>query len=386
MDVAKLEAWLKARGEPKFRADQVRQAVFKDHVFSYDEIETLPAALRKALSRERPILSVILDQIEVSRDGRARKAVLKLGDGRSIETVLLKPSAARLTACISSQVGCAIRCSFCATGLMGFARSLSAEEISDQVLFWRQYIRREWGSGLDIGHHEDEEDERPMSRPDPLALTNVVYMGMGEPFNAYDAVAESLRRLTDQRQFAMAARRVSVSTSGVAPKIARFGRDFPQINLALSLHAAEDELRAKLVPLNKAYPLKILAQALRDYLKETNRKIFLEYVMLKGRNDAPHNARDLVRFAKSCGPLPLLHVNLIAYNEAAPGHAATPDPEIRRLQQSLLKEGLAVTVRQNLGRDIHGACGQLLVPEPPGAPNVAAPAGRGAGAGSEGVR
>ncbi len=362
MDVAKLESWLEENGEPKYRAAQIRQAVFKDHVSSYDEIATLPPALRQRLSRELPILSVSQDRLEISRDGRARKAVLRLADGRLIETVLLKPSPTRLTTCISSQVGCAIRCSFCATGLMGFARSLSAEEIADQVLFWRQHI----------GCHGIEG-----------SLTNVVYMGMGEPFNAYDAVAESLRRLTDQRQFAMAARRISVSTSGVAPKIARFGRGFPQINLALSLHAAEDGLRAPLVPLNKAYPLKALAQALRDYLKATNRKIFLEYVMLQGRNDSPQNARALVRFAKSCGPLPLLHVNLIAYNAAVPGHAATPEPEIRRFQAALLKEGLAVTLRQNLGRDIHGACGQLLVSEPQ---NVAAPAGRGAGAGSEGVR
>jgi 23S rRNA (adenine(2503)-C(2))-methyltransferase len=361
MDAGRLESWLEENAEPKYRAAQIRQAVFKDHVSSYDEIPTLPLALRKRLSRELPILSVSPDRIEISRDGRARKAVLRLSDGRLIETVLLKPSPTRLTTCISSQVGCAIRCSFCATGLMGLTRSLSAEEIADQVLFWRQHIAREGIQGF---------------------LTNVVYMGMGEPFNAYNAVAESLRRLTDQRQFAMAARRISVSTSGVAPKIARFGQEFPQINLALSLHAAEDGLRESLVPLNKAYPLKVLAQALRGYLQETNRKIFLEYVMLHGRNDSLQNAKELVQFAKSCGPLPLLHVNLIAYNEAVPGQVATAEPDIRRFQAALLKEGLAVTVRQNLGRDIHGACGQLLVGEMKTPRNVAAPAGRGAGAGS----
>ena len=220
--------------------------------------------------------------------------------------------------------------------------SLTPEEITDQVLFWRQYMRQERLPGR---------------------LDNVVYMGMGEPFASYDSVAESLRVLMDQKQFAVGARHISVSTSGLVPGIERFGCDFPQVNLALSLHAAEDALRTKLVPVNKAYPLAALAQAIGKYLRLTRRKVFLEYVLLRGENDRPGDAKRLIEWVKSTGPLELLHVNLIIFNQTDTPHQATDEDSARRFQDLILAAGIKATVRQNLGRDIQGACGQLIFEE-----------------------
>ena len=198
MDLGRVKLALEALSAPRFRLDQVRQAVFGASAASYDEIGVLPASLREGLSEKAPLMSAEPVKVEVSGDGRAHKALLKLEDGKIVETVLLRPSPTRWTTCISSQVGCAIGCTFCATGLMGLSRNLSPEEITDQVLFWRQYMKTRNIEGR---------------------LDNVVYMGMGEPFACYDNVAESLRRLMDQKQFGIGARHIAVSTSGLAPQI-----------------------------------------------------------------------------------------------------------------------------------------------------------------------
>ena len=342
MDVSKAAAVLKRLKAPHFRLAQLRQAVFRDAQDSYEAMTTLPEELRRALSAEVPILRLSPALVRASADGLCRKALLRLHDGLKIETVLLRPSSRRWTVCISSQAGCAVACTFCATGLMGLARNLTAEEISDQVLFWKQLMRREKIAGGEAG-------------PD-----NVVYMGMGEPFANYEPVAQSLRALMDQTQFGLGARHISVSTSGIAPKIERFAEDFPQVNLALSLHAAEDSLRTKLVPMNRAYPLESLAASLRAYLKNTGRKIFVEYVLLRGENDRPQDARSLADYLRSIGPLERLHVNLIAFNQTDTPHQAPPEAEARRFQALLRRDGIPTTLRQNLGQDINGACGQLL--------------------------
>lgn len=342
MDAPKVQTALKALGQPAYRWDQVRKAVFDQAVSSYDMVAVLPAEVRKALGEKAPILSLTEHRVDSSPDGRAYKALLDLPGGGTIETVLLRPSPTRWTTCISSQVGCAVGCTFCATGLMGLARSLTPEEISDQVLFWRQYMKR---MGLDG------------------RLDNVVYMGMGEPFACYEQVSASLKTLMDHKLFGIGARHISVSTSGVAPRIEDFGRDFPQVNLAISLHAATDELRTRLVPMNKAYPLAKLAEALKKYLTMTNRKLFFEYVLLKGENDRPQDAQALVSWLKGLGPLSLLHVNLIVFNQTDTPHQPTDESDARRFQGKILDSGLKATVRQNLGRDIGGACGQLVVLE-----------------------
>jgi 23S rRNA (adenine(2503)-C(2))-methyltransferase len=342
MDAQKVQSALKELGLPGYRWEQVRKAVYDQAASSYDEISVLPAAARGALASKAPILSLKERRIEVSPDGRAHKALLDLSDGKTVETVLLRPSESRWTTCISSQVGCAVACTFCATGLMGLARSLTPEEITDQVLFWRQYMRKK-----DL----------------PGRLDNVVYMGMGEPFHCYEQVSASLKELIDQKRFGIGARHISVSTSGIAPKIVAFGRDFPQVNLALSLHAATDALRARLVPMNKAYDLSKLAEALKTYINETNRKIFFEYVLLGGENDRPEDAAALTRWLKTLGPSSLLHVNLIVFNQTDTPHKPTDEAGARRFQQLVMAEGFKATVRQNLGRDIDGACGQLVVLE-----------------------
>ncbi len=340
MDASKVQAALAELGQPKYRWDQIRQAVFGRGVSTYQEVGGLPAGLPEQLAERVPLLSAVPRSVSVSSDGRAHKALLDLKDGRVIETVLLRPSETRWTTCISSQVGCAVACTFCATGLMGLTRSLTAEEIADQVLFWRQYMARQGLEGR---------------------VDNVVYMGMGEPFASYEPVAASLKLLMDQKLFAIGARHISVSTSGVAPKMVQFGKDFPQVNLALSLHAATDELRTRLVPMNKAYDLEALAAALRQYLSDTNRKVFFEYVLLKGENDRPQDAEALVKWLDGLGEKGLLHVNLIVFNQTDTPHKPTDESDARRFQERLLAAGYKSTVRQNLGRDIDGACGQLVI-------------------------
>lgn len=342
MNLARVQSALEELGAPKFRLEQVRRAVFAESVSSYEEIGVLPAGLRKDLSAKAPILSETNVRVDVSGDRRAHKALMKLADGKIVETVLLRPSETRWTTCISSQVGCAIGCTFCATGLMGLDRSLTPEEITDQVLFWRQYMKRNGLEGR---------------------IDNVVYMGMGEPFACYEQVSASLRTLLDQKQFGIGARHISVSTSGLAPQIERFADDFPQVNLALSLHAAEDGLRTRLVPVNKAFNLARLSQSLKTYMSKTSRKVFLEYVLLRGENDRPEDAAHLIEWINATGPLELLHVNLIVFNQTDTPHEASSEDNARSFQKRLLDAGIKATVRQNLGRDIQGACGQLIVEE-----------------------
>jgi len=340
MDAAKLRTVLSAHGQPPFRLAQVLKAVCREGVSSYDGVTTLPAALRRVLEAEAPLMSAREERVLVSADGRARKAVVSLADGLKVETVLLKPKPGEpWSACISCQVGCAVGCTFCATGLMGLKRDLTPEEIVDQVLFWKQYLRREKVAGR---------------------LTNVVYMGMGEPFHCYEAVAESLRVLIDPGTMGLSPRNISVSTAGLAPGIERFGRDFPQVNLALSLHAADDELRSRLVPVNKAYPLARLAESLGAYADTTNRKIFLEYVLLRGENDGPGHADALARWVASVGRPKLLHVNLIVWNPNDTSHSPATAARARDFRDRLASAGLHVTIRRNLGVDIQGACGQLI--------------------------
>jgi len=339
VDIKRVAAVLQAMRIAPYRLTQVRRAVYGLAVSSYEEISVLPVELRRELARAAPILSLSAREVLVSGDGRARKAVVGLCDGRAVETVLLRPSLRRWTACVSTQVGCAFSCAFCATGQMGFKRDLTAEEITDQVLFWRQYMRRENLAGN---------------------LDNVVYMGMGEPLANYGAVAESLRRLIDPKQHGIGARHVSVSTVGIPEGIERFGADFPQINLAVSLHAAEDELRSRLVPANRAFPLAELARALERYLGSSSRKVLLEYALLAGVNDRARDAEALVAFVRRLGRPELFHVNLILYNPTAAPFRAVGEDEARRFQDRLLAAGLKATLRQNLGADIQGACGQLM--------------------------
>jgi adenine C2-methylase RlmN of 23S rRNA A2503 and tRNA A37 len=223
---------------------------------------------------------------------------------------------------------------------MGFKRNLSAEEIGDQVLFWRQWMRRE-------GIREN--------------VSNVVSMGMGEPMLNFDAVKESARRLSDPELFALGRRSIAVSTAGVVPGMDRFTREMAQVHLALSLHAANDALRSRLVPINRKWPLADLREALKRYLVRHRRRVFLEWVLLGGVNDSKDHAEELVEFVRKTGHLGQMHANLIVWNPTDTPFTATPRERAREFKELLLRRGLSATIRKNLGQDIAGACGQLVV-------------------------
>ncbi|MCJ8328527.1 MAG: 23S rRNA (adenine(2503)-C(2))-methyltransferase RlmN [Lentisphaeria bacterium] len=340
MDSKQIEQIIEDEGIEKYRAEQIRQAIFQEHASSFNGITTLKKDLRERLSEKYPLLSFELYRLFESSDKTTFKALLKLSDGKIIETVLMNPKPGHWTTCISSQVGCALACTFCATGTMGLLRNLRSEEITDQVLFWRQFI-----------------GERKIAE----RLNNVVYMGMGEPFQNTKNVFDSLDELMNPDTFHMGARHLSVSTAGIVKPIYQMADRFPQVNLALSLHIADDEKRTELMPINKAWPLAKLAEALTDYIEKTHRKVFIEYILLRDETDKRDNAKQLIKYLKTIKPTHLVHVNLIVYNETESSHKQTSKDHARWFKNYLEENGISATIRKNLGRDIDGACGQLVV-------------------------
>lgn len=337
MDLNKLEKILRENNQPKFRLEQIRKAVFEDGISSFSEISTIPKDLRELLEREFKILSFEAEKVLISDDKRSMKALLKLSDNNYIETVLLSPRPETWTACISSQVGCQLGCEFCATGKGGFKRNLIAEEITDQILFWRQYLNRE---------------KFP-------ALSNIVYMGMGEPMLNWENVKKSLEDLVNPKLFSFGSRSISVSTAGVSGGIEKFLQEFPQVNLAISLHFADNEMRNKFMPANKAYDLEDLKKDLQEYFRKSKRKIFIEYIMFEGLNDSKENAEKLINYLNSIGNSYLLHVNLISYNETSGEFKSSSKNKIERFKDYLLQNKINATIRKSLGTEIAGACGQL---------------------------
>ncbi|MFA6030936.1 MAG: 23S rRNA (adenine(2503)-C(2))-methyltransferase RlmN [Elusimicrobiota bacterium] len=363
MDARKVRKTLERLGAPEYRLRQVLTGVFRDGVRSYAEITTLPAPMRAALEKDAPLLCLSQAELHSSSSGDAHKALLRLHDGRLIETVLMQPKPGKSwSACVSSQVGCALGCTFCATGRMGLLRNLGPEEICDQVLFWKQFLKAGKAASLSgPGVSGPVPEEKGLLVEG--TLDHIVYMGMGEPFNNYEAVAESLRRLTDPDLYNIADRHIAVSTVGLPGGIDRFSEDFPQVNLAISLHAATDTLREKLVPAAKTYPLSRIGAALRSSLKRKRRKVFIEWVLLRGVNDGLDQAKALVRFIRATGEEYLLHVNLIVYNRAGAEFEPSEPPAVNAFRDHLKTCGISVTVRKSLGADIHGACGQLATPK-----------------------
>jgi adenine C2-methylase RlmN of 23S rRNA A2503 and tRNA A37 len=362
MDTEKLEAFLRKHDQPKFRLQQIQKAIFQDGVSSFSEISTLSKDLRGLLEKEMKILSFDAEKVLVSKDGKSMKALLKLQDGNLIEAVLISPMDGTWSVCVSSQVGCPLGCGFCSTGKMGFIRNLAAEEITDQILFWKQYLRnfKFQISNLKSNPNDKIEINKNLKfKIKNYDVSNIVYMGMGEPFLNWKEVSQSLRILTDEKLFGFGSRSISVSTSGIPEGIGRMAEEFPQINLALSLHFGTDEKRNRVMPINRKNNLEALRQALKKYFQASKRKVFLEYVMLSGVNDSMEDADSLIRFVKSIEKLQLLHVNLIRYNSTGQQFRSSSKEHTVKFKNYLVSHNLGVTIRKSLGEEIQGACGQL---------------------------
>ncbi len=332
LSLADLQNTLTAWGEPRYRARQVWEGLYCQLWSAPEQFTNLPRRLRDRLAGYFRFQSLTPLQVLDSDDGETQKTLFRLPDGAAIETVRMRYRRRR-TLCISTQAGCGMGCTFCATGQMGFRRNLSAGEIVEQVLHYARQLR---AAGQRV--------------------TNVVVMGMGEPFHNYDATMQALDRLSDPQGFRLGARRITVSTVGLVPAIRRFTRERRQINLAVSLHAADDDLRSRLLPINRRYPLAELFAAVRDYVQATHRRVTFEWALIRGVNDDVSHARAL---AQRCRGL-LCHVNVIPLNPTA-GYAgqATTRERAAAFQAELERHGIPCTIRVRRGVDIQAGCGQL---------------------------
>jgi 23S rRNA (adenine2503-C2)-methyltransferase len=328
MDLQLLADTLAARGERDFRASQVWAWAARG-VSGYEQMTNLPVALREELARELPFSSLRLERETRSRDGTV-KALLSTADGRPLEAVLMRYRDGRRSICLSSQSGCPLTCTFCATGQMRFGRNLTASEILDQALYFR--------------------------RLEPI--DHCVFMGMGEPLLNLDAVLAACEKLPD---IGITQRRIAISTVGWIPGIERLAECDMPLRLALSLHAADDALRSELMPVNERYPLREVIEACRAFYQRKRRRIFVEYVMLAGINDRYEQALALARLLTPPhkGEPTMFKVNLIPYNPADSPYKGSSRESIAAFGAALEQRGIKATVRLTRGRDIDAACGQL---------------------------
>jgi len=328
-----LAEYLKSKKIQKFRADQIMYAICKEGKESYSSISTIPKEMQEALQKEVPILCILPMVTPKTKDRKTEKVLFKTGDNFMIEAVLMKFGDGRNTVCVSSQIGCQLGCTFCATGAMKFGRNLTYQEIADQVLYFQQQLLKK-----------------------KKHVTNIVYMGMGEPFMNYDAVTKSLRALNHPKGLNIGARNITVSTSGICEGIERLASEPIQVNLAVSLHAPNQDLRAKIMPIARKYTLERLMEAIEEYIEKTNRRVSYEYVMLKGINDSEKEARELAELIK----YQLCHVNLIPYNATGiDGISGSERQTIDAFKRVVEASGVPITVRVSLGQEIDAACGQL---------------------------
>ncbi len=332
LSLRELEALFREWDQPAYRAKQVYQQLYVNLADSPAGMTSLPTPLRRRLAEELPFGELDLSRVQTGDGGQTRKAVFLAGKNAPAEAVLMIYRD-RATVCVSTQSGCAVDCSFCATGTMGFRQNLTTGQMIEQVLWAVREMKQAGGS-----------------------LTNVVYMGMGEPFLNYDRWWASVERLHDPAGLNLGARAFTVSTVGVVPGIRRLACEKLPVNLAVSLHAADDALRTKLVPLNKRYPVAAILEAVREYTEKTRRRVSFEYVLLKEINDGPAHAERLAKRLKGL----LCHVNLIPWNPV-PGVPLDPARRDRVLafQKALEKGRIACTIRVQRGVDIAAACGQL---------------------------
>lgn len=326
--LAELKEEISRINEPLFRATQIFFWLYKKGVREFDEMKNIPNVLRKKLQQFYYISSLELNQQFKSKDG-TEKFIFKLSDGNFIETVLLY-TGQRKTVCISTQVGCRFACLFCASGSNGFIRNLTSSEIINQVLFLQQNLKNK--------------------------ITNYVFMGMGEPLDNYENLKRTILIMNGPWALGIAARRITVSTCGLIPGIERLKNLGLQINLAVSLHAANDRLRNTVMPINKKYPLEKLIKACEDFIETIGRMVTLEYIMIKGRNDSLQDAHDLALIAKRLNS----KVNLIACSNVGYRKFLPPaERDIDIFMKRLKRENVKVTLRNSKGSDINAACGQL---------------------------
>jgi 23S rRNA (adenine2503-C2)-methyltransferase len=358
-----LAAQLAEWREPAFRVKQIWGWLYQRMAGSIAEMSDLPKTLRARLEEQYVLGRMTVSADQRSSDGWTRKWLFRFPDGREIETVLMEYDGLRRTACISSQAGCAMNCSFCATGQMGFLRNLRAGEIVEQVL----WVARELARNAPVRNTQPQGRKQDASadRDDGSRLSNLVLMGMGEPFANYGNVMEAVRRLMGPEAdagFGLGARRITVSTVGLIPGIEKFAAEDTQINLAVSLHAATDELRNRLVPINAKYPLHELVKATRSYIQKTNRRVSYEWALIDDINDTAEQAKALAELVKQTNPrgANLVHVNMIPLNPTRGYRGRASDRDNRaHFREILDRAGVPNTLRVRRGIDIAAGCGQL---------------------------
>ncbi len=346
LNTTKLKELVQSLGEPAYRAKQLQYWVYDRLALSFKEMTDLPQALRQKLTCETSLHCLEAIHEVTGEDGTV-KTLFTLTDSQTIESTLMPypgtRSRPRNTVCVSTQVGCPIGCPFCATGRQGFARNLTPGEMVDQVLYFARYLRGQGGKETD-GH-----------KPSDL-ITNIVFMGMGEPLANYDALWSAIETLNAPQLFGLGARNMVISTAGLVPQIKRLSREKLQTGLAVSLHASDNALRDKLVPINRRYPLEQLIPACREYAEMTGRRLSFEYILFDGINDSRWQAHSLAQQLKSLN----CHVNLIAANRNADRtYQPSPQGNVLAFEEELKQSHIACTLRQPRGLDIDAGCGQL---------------------------
>jgi 23S rRNA (adenine2503-C2)-methyltransferase len=317
-------------GQPKYRRGQVWRWIFVGLIDDWDLASDLSKELKELLNEKLPLKI----DYQLVADRRSSKAVIRLFDGEVIESVLIENKDGRHTVCVSSQVGCPLGCAFCATGKGGFKRNLSAAEIIIQVLIFARLLK-----------------------PDGGRVDNIVFMGMGEPFLNWDNVKKSIEIFNDPQGLNIGARSISISTCGLLEGIEALIKFPLQVNLAISLHSASDDLRSRLMPIANTVSLRELMKAVKKYLLVKKRKVMFEYVMMEGINDDPAQAVELIELIKNLGAGPVM-VNLLTYNPTGKFKPSSPE-SIKRFKKILVEGGIEAIIRESVGGKILGACGQL---------------------------
>lgn len=339
-DEQKVIDLLEQNWHKKFRYAQIENAIYKNFVKNFDDITTLSKEIRDLLKENCYFYSLSIHSAVTSDDGQTTKFLLKTNDGNMIESVIMRHLSGRTTLCVSCQAGCPMACTFCATGKLGLLRNLDFSEIIEQVMI--------------ANAHLEDEDRK---------IRNIVYMGMGEPFLNYENVKKSIEILSSQKKLDLSNRRITISSCGVVPGIQKLWTDFPQVSLAISLHAPNDEARKKIMPVDHTYPITALMAALDEYTEKTNKRIFYEYIMIAGVTDRIEFAHELARLLK----WKLAHVNFIPYNpgDGIMGNGYQPTSKIvmKKFQKTLEDAGVPSTIRHTMGDDIDAACGQLALKE-----------------------